>query len=278
MKKKTGILVGITALFCVCALLAAPVAAAFQNTGQNGRPDGDRMVGMLDKLTSDGYDVSAIQAAVAAGDLEKARTLMQEFIAANPDAMPARGDGSGQPTGEMITKVLDKLASDGYDVSAIQAAVAVGDLEKARTLMQEFIAANPDAMPARGDGSGQPTGEMITKVLDKLASDGYDVSAIQAAVAAGDLETARILMQEFIAANPDAMPARGDGPGQPTGEMITKVLDKLASDGYDVSAIQAAVAAGDLETARILMQEFIAANPDAMPARGDEPGHAGCRS
>ncbi len=95
MKKKTGILVGITALFCVCALLAAPVAAAVQNAGQTGGPNGDRMTGMLDKLASDGYDVSAIQAAVAAGDLETARTLMQEFIAANPDAMPARGDGPG---------------------------------------------------------------------------------------------------------------------------------------------------------------------------------------
>jgi hypothetical protein len=85
-------------------------------------------------------------------------------------------------------------------------------------------------------------------------------------------------MQEFIAANPDAVPARGDGPGQPTGEMITGMLDKLTSDGYDVSAIQAAVAAGDFKTARTLMQEFIAANPDAVPARGDGPGHAGCRS
>ena len=156
MKKKTGILVGITALFCVCALLAAPVSAAVQNATQNGGPNGDRLSGMLDKLASDGYDVSAIQAAVAAGDLETARTLMKEFIAANPDAVPARGDGRGQPTGEMITKVLDKVTSDGYDVSAIQAAVAAGDLETAHTLMQEFIAANPDAMPARGDGQGHP--------------------------------------------------------------------------------------------------------------------------
>jgi ABC-type branched-subunit amino acid transport system substrate-binding protein len=56
------------------------------------------------------------------------------------------------------------------------------------------------------------------------------------------------------------------------------MLDKLTSDGYDVSAIQAAVAAGDFRTARTLMQEFIAANPDAVPARGDGPGHAGWRS
>ncbi|MBP1928873.1 ABC-type uncharacterized transport system substrate-binding protein [Methanolinea mesophila] len=213
MKKRTGILVGITALFCVCALLAAPVAAAVQNAGQNGGPNGDRLTGMLDKLITEGYDVAAIQAAVAAGDLETAHTLMQEFIAANPDAVPARGDRQGAPTGEMITRLLDKLASDGYDVSAIQAAVAAGDLETAHTLMQEFIAANPDAVPARGDRPGAPSGEMITGLLDKLTTEGYDVSAIQAAVAAGDLETAHTLMQEFIAANPDAMPARGDGPG-----------------------------------------------------------------
>jgi ABC-type uncharacterized transport system substrate-binding protein len=154
MKKKTRILVGITALLCVCALLAAPVAAAVQSAGQDGGPKGDRVTGMLDKLTSDGYDVSAIQAAVAAGDFKAARTLMQEFIAANPDAVPARGDGPGQPRDELITRMLDKLTSDGYDVSAIQAAVAAGDFRTARTLMQEFIAANPDAVPARGDGPG----------------------------------------------------------------------------------------------------------------------------
>ena len=99
MEKKTGILVGITALFCVCALLAAPVAAAVQNSTQNGGPNGDRFSGMLDKLASDGYDVSAIQAAVAAGDLETAHTLMQEFIAANPEAVPVRLHGPALPRG-----------------------------------------------------------------------------------------------------------------------------------------------------------------------------------
>ncbi|MDD1688639.1 MAG: hypothetical protein LUO90_03630 [Methanoregula sp.] len=61
----------------------------------NGEPKGDRMILMLDNLTVQGYDVSAIRTAVTTGDYETAHTLMQEFRTAHPDAYPARGEGAG---------------------------------------------------------------------------------------------------------------------------------------------------------------------------------------
>lgn len=87
--KKTGIVIGIAAFLCMCALLAVPAVAAFTGN-QNGPAGGDRMAGALDKLGEQGYDVSAIRAAVESGDMETARELMQEFMSANPDARPPR--------------------------------------------------------------------------------------------------------------------------------------------------------------------------------------------
>jgi hypothetical protein len=51
---------------------------------------------MLDNLTAQGFDVSAIRAAVTSGNYETAHTLMQEFRTAHPDALPARGEGAGK--------------------------------------------------------------------------------------------------------------------------------------------------------------------------------------
>ena len=112
---------------------------------------------MLDNLTAQGYDVSAIRTAVTSGDYETAHTLMQEFRTANPDAFPAPREGTGK--GPMnreewrrMLLMLDNLTEQGYDVSAIRTAVTSGDYGTAHTLIQEFRTANPDAFPARGEG------------------------------------------------------------------------------------------------------------------------------
>ena len=68
-----------------------------------GVAKGDRMLLMLENLTAQGYDVSAISSAVTSGNFETAHTLMQEFRTAHPDLFPARGEGagSGHPGGQM---------------------------------------------------------------------------------------------------------------------------------------------------------------------------------
>jgi hypothetical protein len=60
-----------------------------------GEAKGDRMILMLDNLTAQGYDVSAIRTAVTTGDFETAHTLMQEFRTAHPDAVPTPPEGAG---------------------------------------------------------------------------------------------------------------------------------------------------------------------------------------
>jgi hypothetical protein len=134
----------------------------------NGDAKGERMTGMLDNLTAQGYDVSAIISAVMSGNFETAHTLIQEFRTAHPDLFPARGEGAGKgpmngkPDGERMTGMLENLTAQGYDVSAISSAVTSGNYETAHTLMQEFRTAHPDLFPARGEeaGSGHPGGQM----------------------------------------------------------------------------------------------------------------------
>jgi hypothetical protein len=59
-----------------------------------GQPDGERMLLMLDNLTAQGYDVSAIRTAVTSGDYKTAMTLMKEFRTAYPDVFPAHVSGT----------------------------------------------------------------------------------------------------------------------------------------------------------------------------------------
>ena len=121
---------------------------------------GERMILMLDNLTAQGFDVSAIRTAVTNGDYETAHTLMQEFRTAHPDAFPARGEGPGKGLiigkvkGDRILLMLDNLTYQGFDVSAIRTAVTNGDYETAHTLIQEFRTAHPDAFPAPREFAG----------------------------------------------------------------------------------------------------------------------------
>jgi hypothetical protein len=134
----------------------------------NGDTKSERMTGMLENLTAQGYDVSAISLAVTSGDFETAHTLMQEFRTAHPDLFPVRGEGAGNGPmngdvkGERMTGLLENLTAQGYDVSAISSAVTSGDFENTHTLMQEFRTAYPDLFPVRceGAGSGHPGGQI----------------------------------------------------------------------------------------------------------------------
>ena len=118
------------------------------------------MILLLDNLTAQGYDVSAIRTAVITGDFETAHTLMQEFRTAHPDAVPTPPEGAGkgpmngEPKGDRMILLLDNLTAQGYDVSAIRTAVTTGDFETAHTLLQEFRTAHPDAFPAHRELAG----------------------------------------------------------------------------------------------------------------------------
>jgi hypothetical protein len=160
------IYIGALAVFCIFALVLGTVSSAAmaqQGTGNNTK-NGAGQFGpekMLDNLTAQGFDVSAIRAAVTSGNYETARTLMQEFRTAHPDVLPARGEGvgkgplTGEKNGERMLLMLDNLTAQGFDVSAIREAVTSGNYETAHTLMQQFRTSHPDALPARGEGAGK---------------------------------------------------------------------------------------------------------------------------
>jgi hypothetical protein len=163
--KTPRIYIGAFAVFCIFALVlgTASSAAMIQQGTGNSPKNGTGQFGpdkMLDNLTAQGYDVTAIRTALTNGDYETAHTLMQEFRTAHPDALPARdekagkGPMTGEKNGERMLLMLDNLTSQGFDVSAIRAAVTNEDYETAHTLMQEFRMAHPDALPVRDEKAG----------------------------------------------------------------------------------------------------------------------------
>ena len=163
--KTPRIYIGAFAVFCIAALVigTSGAAAMTQKGTGNNLKDKTGQFGpekILDNLTTQGYDVSAIRTAVTSGDYETAHTLMQEFRTAHPDAFPARGEGpgkgpmTGEAKGDRMILMLDNLTTQGYDVSAIRTAVTSGNYETAHTLMQEFRTAHPDKFPALREGAG----------------------------------------------------------------------------------------------------------------------------
>ena len=180
MKTPGGYIVAFAAC-CIGALVIGTSSAGAimqQGTGNHLKDSGGHfgMEKMLENLTAQGYDVTAIRSAVTAGDYTIAHTLMQEFRTAHPQLVPARGPKAGngpvtgQAKGERMLPVLDNLTAQGYDVLAIRTAVTSGDFKTAHTLMQEFRTAHQYLFPARGVGTGcaRPGGQRGTKIPGNL--------------------------------------------------------------------------------------------------------------
>jgi hypothetical protein len=212
---------GALALFCVIALFIGMVSAADAH-GPDGRYAGNKTVHngpvkMLDRLEKQGYDISSIRTAFASGAIDVAHRLMQQFTETHKDLMPARNATERSAPGFGPGMMEDRLAwfeAKGYDVSSIRAAAESGDRETVRTLMQQFMEAHKDLMPARHatDDKAPGFGSGITENrLSRLEAKGYDVTAIRAAVQSGDTTTARSLLQQFIEAHKDELPRPGPG-------------------------------------------------------------------
>jgi hypothetical protein len=201
------------------------------------------------------------------------------------------------PPGDRISGLLDRLAGEGYNVSSLESAIAIGDNATVRSLMDQFREEHADVFPARhADGMAgnssrpqPPAGgtpgncSRMDGLLNMLGEKGFDVSTIESALASGDMASVHTLMDEFRDANADAFPAPpadgllgncsqmelpappiGDRPGD--GRGISGLLDTLEEQGYDVSAIQSAAESGDITSARTLMQQFVDANQIELPA------------
>jgi hypothetical protein len=145
---------GALALFCTIALVIGTAgAAAVSGPGNNHSGNMTAHGGpasMLDHLEKQGIDVSAIRAAIGTGDMSIVHSLMQPFMEAHKDLMPARNatekNGPGFGPGMMENR-LARLEAQGYDVSAIRAAAESGDNSTARTLMLQLMEAHKDELP-----------------------------------------------------------------------------------------------------------------------------------
>lgn len=143
MIKKSNI--WIIALACV--LLSVFVTSALADDAPQAPPagagPGGDMSGLLENLTAKGYDVTEIQAAIDKGDKDSAKTLLDKFFEAHPDAKPQMPAMDA----DRLKKMVDDLATKGNDVSQIKTALDGGDIATAQKLLDEFFKAHSDARP-----------------------------------------------------------------------------------------------------------------------------------
>lgn len=164
--KTPRIYFGVLAVSCIAALVIGTTGAAAmtQNGSGNilkGMAGQFRPEKMIERLEQQGVDVSEVKTALQNDDTQAVKAWLQSYREAHEGVM-VKGAGKGpmtdQVNGKRMLGILDNLTAQGYDVSAIQTAVESGDYETVHTLMQEFRTANPDAFPARNEGTckGQP--------------------------------------------------------------------------------------------------------------------------
>ena len=154
-----------------------------QSDGQN-RFSGQMMKQMVQNLTSKGYDLTQIQAALDKGDEQTARKLLTQFWDQHPEVRPA------MPV-DRIKGMVQNLSAKGYDIKDIQAAVDSGDGSKASTLLNQFFQAHPEARPTFTADPAQ-----LSSRIERLKQQGVDVTDIEKAYVSGDMNKTRELIRQ----------------------------------------------------------------------------------
>ena len=194
--------ISIAAVLFMLVLLVLPVQAVPGNrtSTADGILRGMIPAGALDRLEEQGYDMTAVRAAVERGDTDAARTLLEQFMAEHRDEFPP-------PPGEeaRLSARLDALEAEGIDVSAPRAALESGDLNTVLTLLRQLLGREGEMPPPDANDT------RFLARLDRLEAQGFDMTAIRAAFESGDQETARTLLAQFMAEHKDEFPAPPEG-------------------------------------------------------------------
>jgi DNA-binding GntR family transcriptional regulator len=159
--KNIGKIVAISAILGFLILMVFPVNALPARSAQLSGEAGDRLSGHLDRLEEQGYDMSSVRAAIESGDYEAARMLMQQFMEEHKDELPMPPAGGHAGNGERLSGHLDRLEEQGYDMTAVRAAIESGDYETARMLMQQFMEEHKDELPVPPEGDRAGKGERM---------------------------------------------------------------------------------------------------------------------
>jgi len=151
--KNIGKIVAISAILGFLIVMVFPVNALPARSAQLSGDAGVRQFSHFDRLEEQGYDMSAVRAAIESGDYKTARTLMQQFMEEHKDELPMSPAGDRAGNGERMSGHLDRLEEQGYDMSVVRAAIESGDYETARTLLLP----HSGHTPALRDGQGGRT-------------------------------------------------------------------------------------------------------------------------
>ena len=161
--RKIHTTLSIAAVLVMLVLIVVPAHAVpgFQ-AGTPDRPSGGAMPSaMLDYLEEQGYDMTSIRAAVENGDMDTARTLLQQFIAEHKDELPA------PPTGEdRFSARGDHTGASCDTAGAGRGIFGSGTIDANRT-MQRPVSQGPGTgytrIPATGSKPGRGAPDQSTE-------------------------------------------------------------------------------------------------------------------
>jgi len=253
--------ISIAAVLFMLVLLVLPVQAVPGNrtSTADGILRGMIPAGALDRLEEQGYDMTAVRAALESGDQETARTLLAQFMAEHRDERPP-------PPGEeaRLSARLDALEAEGIDVSAPRAALESGDLNTVLTLLRQLLGREGEMPPPDANDT------RFLARLDRLEAQGFDMTAIRAALESGDQETARTLLAQFMAEHKDEFPA------PPTGEDRFSARGDHTGASCDTAGAGRGIFGSGTIDANRTMQRPVSQGPGTgytrIPATGSKPG------
>jgi hypothetical protein len=168
---------------------------AFNSTQQAAR-----VQSTLTNLSQQGVDVSTAQADISAGNMTAAMQWLMAYHKDHPSSASIGPRQHAMNTTAQVARIqttLTALNQKGVDVSQATADLTAGNITGA---MKDLMTIRKDHPGLMGN-STQMTARLQASVM-KLATQGVDVSAVQADIAAGNTDAAMKWMMAYHQAHP----------------------------------------------------------------------------
>ncbi len=230
------------AVLCVCAAMAAPMAAG-EGAGRGGMmQDGSGAQVVLEKLQANGVDTTELETALENGDREAVRAFLQEN---RPADAPAMNEDRPAMNEERVQEMITKMQANGVDTTELETALENGDNDAVRAFLQEN---RPADAPAMNEDRPAMNEERVQEMVAKMQANGIDTTALEN----GDNDAVRAFLQENRPADASAM--NEDRPAM-NEERVQAMVAKMQANGIDTPALETALENGDREAVRAFLQE-----------------------
>ena len=216
--KTPGIFIAVLAVYCICALCIG-MSSATDVTTSTAHHNSTFYVGPGHRLSPEtiianhehkDVNESVVKTALRNGDNATAMTWLESHRAAHPSVMGAGRPGFDLTNSTRQQQIITRLEKDGVDVTELRTDLQNGNMDAAKTWLENYFQTHK---PAMGAGAGRAGFDLTNstrqqQIITRLEKDGINVTGFKADLLNGNIDAAKALLDAYMQVHRNNVSAR----------------------------------------------------------------------